>query len=76
MDGLRLHRKVPVCDHEPGQAAGLELTLEDQPGQGVHHGLLDEALERAGAVMGIKAAGPAPRGQAQRRPSGRAGPTL
>ena len=71
LDGENLHGELMVLDGEPGEAAGLEQAPEDHPRQWVDHLLLDEPLEGAGAVMGVEAAGPAPRGQAQRRPSGR-----
>ena len=71
LDGVGLDEELAVADGEAGQAAGLELALEDQAGQGVHHRLLHQPLERPGPEVGVEAAGPAPRGQAERRASGR-----
>ena len=71
LDGRGLDGELAAAEGAQGPAAGLELTLEDEAGEGIHHGLLDEPLQRPGAVVGVEAAGPAPRGQAQRGPSGR-----
>ena len=57
LNGLSLDRELPVPDHQPRQAAGLELALEDHAGQGVHHHLLDESLEGTRAVEGVEARG-------------------
>ncbi len=42
------------------EAAGLELALEDQAAQWIHHGMLDEAFEGTSSIVGIEALGGQP----------------
>ena len=44
LDGLGLDEELAVADREQGPAAGLELALEDEAGQGIDHGLLMRRL--------------------------------